>query len=167
MVILTNITDPEIYGCFKYSKYYGGGTSLLQVNHTVTTPRNILKAYDDDTMCKFLRSCMVFTIYIGCLPESSEYGGGCLDYVTRNEFLNMTRKYSDEFYLPALNITLDSFCMVIAPKVMSHENIKYLVNTEPCKYVKDLGMMEPYNDGRNINCLNVTDIRDIKKTIIY
>ncbi|ARE67228.1 SWPV2-ORF009 [Shearwaterpox virus] len=168
MVIITNITDPEAASCLRDVTTYGSGVSLLQVNGTVTTPRDILKAYDDDTRCKFLRSCIIFTMYIGCFPDSIEYSSGCFTYITRNGFLNMTKSlYNEEFYIPLLNTTLDRFCMIIAPRVITSQDIEHLNEDEPCKYVRDLGMTKPYNDGRDINCLNITDIRYIKNSIIY
>ncbi|ARF02640.1 SWPV1-023 [Shearwaterpox virus] len=168
MVVLNSITDPDMNSCFKHLNVYDNSKVFIQVNGTTVKPSQILKAYDDDTGCRFIKSCMVFAAYVGCLPSTSEFTSVCMDHLTRESFLKMvTNKTNDEFYIEHLDAPLNQFCMIIAAKVMTSEDLIYLQDTEHCKYAKYLEMMTPYDSHSAKQCLTTSDIVITKKNIMY
>ncbi|WCL39975.1 hypothetical protein [Pigeonpox virus] len=170
MVILREISS-EIKSCFNTVTPVTDSMVFMQVNGTKTTPESILKVFDYDTKCKFMTSCIIMNIFIGCLNSDIEYVSGCIQYTTRNEFLGMVDS-DGKFYVDELS--QEEFCLAMAPLVYTDDLKSNMNDTNKCKYVNKEEMFKATDDNHRgygteypIKCINPNDIYEIKKTLLY
>lgn len=177
MVILREISS-EIKSCFNEVTPITNSMVFMQVNGTRPTPESILKAFDYDTKCKFMTSCIIFNIFIGCLHPDTEYVSGCTQYTTRDEILNMVDG-EGKFYVEKLS-PMSEFCLAMAPLVYNEDLKSTMTDTNKCKNVNKEEMFKPtydnyrdYRDYRSyepenlVKCVNPNDVYETKKILLY
>ncbi|AUD40117.1 hypothetical protein fgpv_010 [Flamingopox virus FGPVKD09] len=171
MVILHEISS-EIKSCFNTVTPITNSMVFMQVNGTKTTPESILKVFDYDTKCKFMTSCIIMNIFIGCLNSDIEFISGCIQYTTRNEILGMIDN-DGKFYVEGLS-PMTEFCLAMAPLVYTDDLKSNMNDTNKCKYVNKEEMFKAtdnYNRGYETEyiakCINPNDVYEIKKTLLY